>query len=113
MELGALTCTARRPRCADCPIEDECAWRAAGMLPTAATTRRTQTYQGTDRQCRGRMLAVLRDSAGPVHRSALEAVWDIGPQRERSLAALVADGLAQPLPDKLYQLPTGSPVTAR
>ncbi len=113
MELGALICTARRPRCADCPIERECAWRAGGMIRSAAATRRTQTYQGTDRQCRGRMLAVLRDSDAPVHRSALEAVWDIGTQRERALAALVADGLAQPLPGGLYQLPTDSPVAAR
>ena len=26
MELGALICTARSPRCADCPLIEQCAW---------------------------------------------------------------------------------------
>ena len=30
MELGALVCTARAPRCPSCPLADRCAWRAAG-----------------------------------------------------------------------------------
>ena len=30
MELGALVCTARAPRCATCPLRDGCAWRLAG-----------------------------------------------------------------------------------
>ena len=33
MELGALVCTARAPRCGDCPLRDRCAWRAAGRPP--------------------------------------------------------------------------------
>src|SRR5689334_950532 len=30
MELGALICTARSPRCAGCPVHDACAWQRAG-----------------------------------------------------------------------------------
>ena len=30
MELGALVCTARSPRCGDCPVADLCAWQRAG-----------------------------------------------------------------------------------
>ncbi|RMI03391.1 A/G-specific adenine glycosylase, partial [Cellulomonas triticagri] len=30
MELGALVCTARAPRCGACPVADACAWRRAG-----------------------------------------------------------------------------------
>src|SRR5262249_15276559 len=30
MELGALVCTARAPRCAECPIAGECSWTRAG-----------------------------------------------------------------------------------
>ncbi|MBA3618548.1 MAG: A/G-specific adenine glycosylase, partial [Acidothermales bacterium] len=30
MELGALVCTARAPRCGACPLADRCAWRQAG-----------------------------------------------------------------------------------
>ncbi|MBF8186549.1 A/G-specific adenine glycosylase [Nonomuraea sp. K274] len=105
MELGALVCTARAPRCADCPITDLCAWRLAGKPPHAGPARRGQTYAGTDRQCRGRLLEVLRSAHGPVPKAALDAVWDDAPQRERALDGLVADGLAEPLADNTYRLP--------
>jgi len=113
MELGALTCPSRTPRCVECPIEADCAWHAGGMLRSHTATRPAQTYQGTDRQCRGRLLAVLRHTAGPVHGSALEAAWDVATQRERSLAGLVADGLVEPIAGDRYQLPTRSPVGTR
>jgi A/G-specific adenine glycosylase len=105
MELGALVCTARSPRCGVCPVSDECAWLAAGR-PDGASARRPQTYAGTDRQVRGRLLAVLRDSADLVPKPALDIVWDDAPQRERSLAGLVEDGLVEPVGDGYYRLPT-------
>ncbi|GAA1994594.1 A/G-specific adenine glycosylase [Nocardiopsis rhodophaea] len=105
MELGALVCTARSPACADCPIADKCAWRLAGKPAHDGPPRRGQTYAGTDRQVRGRLLAVLRDASGPVHKPALDAVWDEPIQRERALDALVADGLVDPLDDGRYALP--------
>ncbi|GGK80151.1 adenine glycosylase [Sphaerisporangium melleum] len=106
MELGALVCTARAPRCADCPVAVSCAWRLAGRPAYDGPERRGQTYAGTDRQCRGRLLAVLRDAHGAVPKEALDAVWDDAPQRERALDGLVADGLAEALPDGTYRLPT-------
>ncbi|TDE30749.1 A/G-specific adenine glycosylase [Nonomuraea mesophila] len=105
MELGALVCTARAPRCADCPITHLCAWRLAGKPPHTGPARRGQTYAGTDRQCRGRLLDVLRSAHGPVPKAALDAVWDDAVQRERALDGLVADGLAEPLDDGTYRLP--------
>ncbi|GII84449.1 adenine glycosylase [Sphaerisporangium siamense] len=105
MELGALVCTARGPRCADCPVAARCAWRLAGRPAYEGPERRGQTYAGTDRQCRGRLLAVLRDAHGPVPKAALDAVWDDPVQRERALDGLVADGLAEPLPGGTYRLP--------
>jgi len=107
MELGALICIAERPRCADCPVVSECAWHRAGRpgaRPRQAR-RRSQDYEGTDRQCRGRLLAVLRDSDGPVPAARLDAAWPDAGQRARSLASLVADGLAEPLPGGSYALP--------
>ncbi|SHK57526.1 A/G-specific adenine glycosylase [Nocardiopsis flavescens] len=106
MELGALVCTARSPACADCPIAVQCAWTAAGRPAYSGPPRRGQTYAGTDRQARGRLLAVLRDSAEPVAKPALDAVWDDGVQRERALDGLVADGLVDPLEDGRYALPS-------
>ena len=104
MELGALVCTAASPRCDACPVARECAWLAAGR-PPAAARRRTQRYDGTDRQCRGRLLAVLRDSGTPVSRPDFDAVWAGRAQLARALDGLVADGLVDPLPDGRYALP--------
>ncbi|GAA2424620.1 A/G-specific adenine glycosylase [Actinomadura vinacea] len=106
MELGALVCTARTPRCVDCPVIAQCAWQHAGRPAYDGPPRRGQTYAGTDRQCRGRLLAVLRDAEGPVEKPALDVVWSDPVQRERALDALVADGLVDPLEDGRYALPS-------
>ncbi|MCH1866127.1 A/G-specific adenine glycosylase [Nocardioides sp. CFH 31398] len=105
MELGALVCTARAPRCEACPVADVCAWRAAGH-PASEGPRRRQAWDGTDRQCRGRLMAVLRDADGPVHVSSLGAVWPDAVQRERCLEGLVADGLAVRTSESTVALPT-------
>lgn len=105
MELGALVCTARAPRCPACPLLDRCAWVLTGRPPLAAPVRRAQTYAGTDRQVRGRLLAVLRDSSAPVPADLLAQVWGEPVQRARALDGLVADGLVDPLPDGRYALP--------
>jgi len=94
MELGALVCTARSPSCGDCPVSTLCAWRVAGYPAYDGPARPAQAWAGTDRQCRGRLLAVLRDSDGPVHESRLEPVWADPAQRARCLAGLIEDGLA-------------------
>jgi A/G-specific adenine glycosylase len=106
MELGALVCTARTPRCADCPLAGDCEWRLSGKPPYDGPARKGQTYAGTDRQCRGRLLAVLRKATGPVEKPALDDVWDDVLQRERALAALIEDGLVDPLDDGRYALPS-------
>jgi A/G-specific adenine glycosylase len=94
MELGALVCTARSPRCDACPVRDVCAWYAAGRpADEHAGRRRTQTFAGTDRQVRGRVMALLRDALGPVPAAAVDAVWPDAPQLARCVDGLVADGL--------------------
>lgn len=94
MELGAVICTAKSPRCGTCPVEDRCAWNIAGRQAYAGSPRRGQAYAGTDRQVRGRLLDVLRASDAPVTKDALDAAWDDDHQRERCLQSLLADGLA-------------------
>ncbi|GAA2034821.1 A/G-specific adenine glycosylase [Catenulispora yoronensis] len=105
MELGAVVCTARAPRCDDCPVAELCTWVATGKPPYDGPPRRGQTYEGTDRQARGRLLAVLRDTHGSVPREELEAAWtrDVV-QRERALASLVDDGLVMVLDGERYAL---------
>ncbi len=105
MELGALVCTARGPRCADCPLREVCAWRLAGSPPYDGPTVRPQRFAGTNRQVRGLLMDVLRGADGPVSRAALEAVWADAVQRDRALDGLVADGLVDPLPHGTYALP--------
>ncbi|GAB4009306.1 HhH-GPD family protein [Nocardioides ultimimeridianus] len=104
MELGALVCTAERPRCADCPIVALCAWHGSGRPAYDGPPRPVQTYAGTDRQVRGRLLAVLRDSEGSVSKERLDRVWEDAAQRDRCLASLVEDGLAT-VEDGRYRLP--------
>ena len=95
MELGAIVCVARTPRCAECPVADVCAWRQAGYPPYDGPRKTPQKrYEGSDRQVRGRILAELRASHIPVGEAELADVWPDREQRDRALAGLVADGLA-------------------
>jgi len=105
MELGALVCVARAPRCTTCPIADRCAWVGAGSPGYTGATPRPQRFAGTDRQVRGLLMGVLRASQHPVAKPALDIVWHDAGQRERALDSLVADGLVDPLADGRYALP--------
>lgn len=108
MEFGALVCTARRPRCPQCPVQTSCAWRIAGS-PDAGRPRAGQPFAGTDRQARGRLLEVLRQAAGAASAEAVAAAWPEPVQRERALNGLIADGLAEPVAGGGFQLPRTSP----
>lgn len=108
MELGALVCTARAPKCDACPVFEHCAWIKAGQ-PAPHYTPKGQAWKGTDRQVRGAIMAILRAHDEPIHRETLLsdlARQDHGDfvalhqldapleQRERALAGLLNDGLA-------------------
>lgn len=95
MELGALVCTARSPRCEQCPLQARgCAWVAAGRPAPEEDTRRRQAFEGTDRQLRGRIMALLREH-GEASPAALAALDPEDPVRvERCIRSLLADGLA-------------------
>lgn len=124
MELGALVCTARAPKCAACPVMDLCAWRAAGEPPPSYIPK-GQAWHGTDRQLRGAVVAVLRAAQRPVPEEMfqrepadlgftpvgigvpLAALHRLDPapeQLERALAGLLVDGLAE-LHEGGYRLP--------
>lgn len=105
MELGALVCTARAPICEQCPVATLCRWRHRGYPASEVRRVRSQRYAGTDRHCRGTLLAVLRESTSPVPRSALDAAWRQEIQRERALDELIADGLVEPMADGRFRLP--------
>jgi len=115
MELGALVCTARSPKCSACPVRSSCAWVNAGEPPPTYVPK-GQSWHGTDRQVRGAVLAVLRVADAPVPPELLQrAPADLGfepagigiplaalhrlnsapEQLERALAGLLEDGLAE------------------
>ncbi|MGB3486073.1 MAG: A/G-specific adenine glycosylase [Mycobacterium sp.] len=104
MELGALVCTARNPRCGLCPLS-ECAWRTAGFPPSTGPAKRVQKYAGTDRQVRGRLMDVLRANDSPVTRGQLDVAWltDTA-QRDRALDSLLVDGLVEQTDDGRFAL---------
>ncbi|HLS73305.1 MAG TPA: A/G-specific adenine glycosylase [Actinomycetaceae bacterium] len=116
MELGALVCTARSPRCGACPVSDVCRWRDAGYpADEYLPRRRSQAWHGTDRQARGRIMARLRelpDGAAltaeellaPLHEDTADPA-----QPARALDSLLADGLAQELSPGRYALPAAAP----
>lgn len=95
MELGAIVCTARAPRCDACPLADLCAWRLAGYPEYLGKRKAVQKkYEGSDRHVRGLIMAELRAAHLPVTAIEIETLWADAAQRDRALAGLVSDGLA-------------------
>ncbi|MDR2997006.1 MAG: A/G-specific adenine glycosylase [Microbacterium sp.] len=102
MELGAVVCIARAPRCDVCPIAASCAWLMAGRPDTGDERRRQARYEGSDRQTRGGILRALRHA--PDHRMPADAVladWPDRTQRDRAIDSLIADGLVEASDDVL------------
>lgn len=106
MELGALVCTSQSPSCGDCPIASSCAWLIAGSPDNATGTKpRQKKYEGSDRQVRGAILSVLRESAHPVDSTELAGAWPNDSARSRALSSLLDDGLVVLIDDDTFSLP--------
>ena len=104
MELGALVCTARAPKCEECPVSDECTWLAAGK-PEAEVKKRAQKFLGTDRQVRGKIMRLLRESDSPVEQKLIDDLWHDPAQLSRALFSLLEDGLAEQDEKGYFHLP--------
>jgi A/G-specific adenine glycosylase len=108
MEIGALVCTARSPRCDRCRLAAHCTWARRGQpSPDPAVARSRQSgFVGSDRQGRGRLVEALR--AGPVSPTRLAAAcgWPDDARRARRVAdSLVVEGLARRGPGGVLTLP--------
>lgn len=99
-DLGATVCTKRSPRCDACPIVDHCAWANAGhpqpdpIEGSAGISAAQSRFEGSDRQGRGRLVAVLRRRSVTDEELASVMGW-VG-QRDRAdrvASSLVRDGL--------------------
>ena len=94
MELGALVCRARGPLCSECPLAKQCLWRHAGFpLDEAVVPKKQARFEGSDRQARGRLLALLRNSHDAVGQTDLLATHRPTSQAMRALNSLLTDGL--------------------
>lgn len=98
LDLGAQFCKSS-PLCERCPVRRSCAWRSEGgpdPAPMSAGVSRPQSkFVGSNRQVRGRVLALLR--LGPATRAALaRALEDVNPERrELIIEGLISDGLLE------------------
>ncbi len=91
MDVGALLCRLRAPRCDECPLRHRCASRGAHP---GERTRATKPYEGSFRQRRGEVLSTLR--AGPA---------PIGELDRDALNSLMKDGLAE-IDEAVARLPS-------
>ena len=103
MELGALICTAKNPKCGQCPLADQCIWRSLDY-PLSDQPKRTQSWHGTDRQCRGVIVQALRDNPALKKKEILE-LWDVPSQVEKALLTLLEDGLIVEQKGQRFSLP--------
>ena len=103
MELGALICTAKNPKCGQCPLADQCIWRSLDY-PLSDQPKRTQSWHGTDRQCRGVIVQALRENPALKKREIME-LWDVPSQVEKALLTLLEDGLVVEQKGQRFSLP--------
>lgn len=103
MELGALICTAKSPKCAICPLATRCMWRSLDY-PISDQPKRRQSWHGTDRQCRGVIVQALRENSA-LTKSQIMELWDVTSQVERALLTLLEDGLVTEQKGRSYSLP--------
>lgn len=103
MELGALICTAKNPKCGQCPLADQCIWRSLDY-PLSDQPKRTQSWHGTDRQCRGVIVQALRENPA-LSKKQIMQLWDVPSQVEKALLTLLEDGLLVEQKGQRFSLP--------
>ena len=103
MELGALVCTSQSPKCGICPVANECIWRSLDY-PKSDVIKRTQSWHGTDRQCRGTVVQALREN-DVLTKAQITQLWDVPSQLEKALLTLLDDGLIESRGTNKYSLP--------
>jgi A/G-specific adenine glycosylase len=96
LDLGATVCSKRAPRCDTCPMVTTCRWHTSGHggEDPAPPGSRQSTFDGSDRQGRGRLIDALRKGAVTDDELASVMGWpDDAARATRVVATLIADGL--------------------
>jgi len=103
MELGAIVCTSKNPKCELCPVISACNWRKNGY-PKSDLVRKSQDWHGTDRKCRGTIVQALRENES-LTENAIKKLWPDESQIEKALKTLQEDLLIEAISRKRYRLP--------
>jgi A/G-specific adenine glycosylase len=103
MELGAMVCTSKNPKCELCPVISACNWRKNGY-PKSDLIRKSQDWHGTDRKCRGTIVQALRENES-LTENAIKKLWPDESQIEKALKTLQEDLLIEAISRKRYRLP--------
>ncbi len=119
MEVGALLCRSK-PTCEACPLQPDCAWNTARARAaktgdpgapdpakrSAKVSTKQSTFDGSDRQGRGRLVKALAQSPVGLGQLATMMGWPDQVARARQVAStVVADGLAT-FDGQTYRLPS-------
>ena len=111
LDLGATICTSRSPRCEVCPIgKSSCSWGDDQTQPdpargSAGVSTPQSTFEGSDRQGRGRLIAALTEAAVASQDLAKAMGWPDDVVRAETVAQkLVAEGMVEHK-EGCYRLP--------
>jgi A/G-specific adenine glycosylase len=92
MDLGATICTARAPRCTECPLRTACLFARSPAV--TARVARPAAYASSDRRVRGAIMrALVAAEAGMTVRALEKEIGD--PRVGRLVKMLAADGLVE------------------
>ena len=97
IEIGATICTARKTQCGNCPLKATCAWTKDQTAPDPAIAekrKKFETFEGSDRQGRGKLINALRSE--PIMETDVPQIfgWTNDHKRcKRVLKKLEKDGL--------------------
>jgi A/G-specific adenine glycosylase len=112
MELGGRVCTARSPRCGQCPVRQWCVFRSRDLAIDPATlsagaSKPQPRFEGSDRQLRGAVLRIVLDSAqrlGPQDIADIHIHFSQEVERvrvEKIISDLVREGLLLHIDNKI------------
>jgi A/G-specific adenine glycosylase len=95
MDLGRIVCRPRSPRCDECPLAGACRFRASGRIGRRSASRRQSAFEGSFRQIRGSIVAVLRERPSATDQELREATGVSLEDLGAALGALVRDGVVE------------------
>ncbi|MBA4179269.1 MAG: A/G-specific adenine glycosylase [Anaerolinea sp.] len=112
MDLGAIVCQAKVPRCGECPLRAVCEWRRAGFPADEAARKPAPRFEDSARFARGRIVDALRATQQLSTREIVDVLPPSHHQPlDRYLASLERDGLVARTPSGDWALPAASEIT--